>query len=46
MTELLKRIPDWAPQKFVDVVEQLDEQTSHAHAHAEHGAGAAAEPEP
>ena len=40
MTELLKRVPDWEPQKFVDVMEQVDEQNSHDHAHAEPGAGA------
>ena len=38
LTELLKRVPDWEPQKFVDIVEQLDEQNSHDHAHAEPGA--------
>ena len=44
LTELMKRVPDWEPQKFVDIVEQLDEQNSHDHAHAEPGADASAEP--
>ena len=40
LTELLKRVPDWEPQKFMDVMEQVDEQNRHEHAHAEPGAGA------
>ena len=39
LTELLKRVPDWEPQKFVDIVEQAEAQQSHGHTHAGPNAG-------
>ena len=39
LTELLKRLPDWEPQKSVDIVEQADDQHSHGHAEPDAGSG-------